>query len=278
MKLLRAVCVMFAFLPLCVRSTSAQKVCNPSIEEQLAPLRGLNTASLESLRHKAESGDTDAQIAMGTAYHFGVFGVEDNKEAIRYYEMATGAGDGKAETLLAYVYGFLGKQKTAAAWNRKAADAGCVDAWLELSDAYMSGSGVQRDTAEGKKWIYKAAEANYALAQANLAEMLLFDPRIEHDPAEALKWAIKSAEQGNERGQYRAGFIYAFGSELKPPFAEDHVLGLMWFLIAQRNRNFSGQQPLATLKAKMTPQEINAAESKAREWLDHHKGTSPTVN
>jgi len=164
--------------------------------------------------------------------------------------------------------------KASLGWNRKAADAGCVDAWLDLSDAYLNGDGIETDISEGKKWIIKAAEGNYALAQANLADMLLYDRRVEHDPGEALRWALKAADQGNQRGQATAAFIYGFGSKLKPSFPEDHVLGYMWYLIAQRpNEVFPQQVPMAHLKAKMTQEELISAENKAQEWRRQHNAS-----
>ena len=53
----------------------------------------------------------------------------------------------------------------AAKWIRKAAEQGLAQAELNLGKAYILGSGVPKDYAEGFRWIYKAADQGFADAQ-----------------------------------------------------------------------------------------------------------------
>jgi uncharacterized protein len=245
----------------------AQHQCRPDPLGSLS--RSVDSAHLVELQKRAESGDLAAQMAVGTAYEYR----KDNiQEAARFYAMAARSGLKEAQAQLAYIeYSDLNDPAEAARWNRKAAEQGCVDAQLSLSDAYMHGDGVDKDVVEGVRLLRQSAESGYVAAQANLGDTLLYDKQVAHDPAEALRWYTKAAEQGSSRGQYGAGFVNGFGSELTPPFPEDYVAAYTWFSIASENGAPSAKIHLTQLAPKMTSDEIARANHRKESWIAAHK-------
>lgn len=85
--------------------------------------------------------------------------------------------------------------ETAAAWYRRAADAGVASAQFKLANAYAAGSGVGRDLAQAMTWYGRAAHQGLPEAQLALGLLLLGGAAGTADPAEGYKWLLL-AERG----------------------------------------------------------------------------------
>lgn len=115
--------------------------------------------------HKlAESGDAEAQFAMGQCYALGN-GVEQSMfEAIE--------------------------------WYCKSAEQGKANAQEALGTCYYYGKGIEKDAEKAFQWFEKAAERGHA-NQNNLAVCYMNGDGIEKDFKRGIEWLEKAAEQGD---------------------------------------------------------------------------------
>ena len=129
-------------------------------------------------------------------------------QAAAWYRKAAEQGHVEAQAALGVMYATgdgVGEDHTeAAAWFRKAADQGHPDAQMFLGAAYVTGRGVPQDDAQGVAWFARAAEQGYAGAQFNLALMYADGRGVGPDLVEAYKWldVAASITTGDEFAQY----------------------------------------------------------------------------
>ena len=117
------------------------------------------------------------------------------------------------------------------AWTRKAAEQGLADAQSNLGWLYRAGQGVPQNYEQAMAWYRKAAEQGDATAQNDLAVMYANGQGVPQDYVEAHKWRNLAASRASAENQKR----YA---ETRDALAET-----------------------------MTPTQIEAAQTLAREWL-----------
>jgi len=84
----------------------------------------------------------------------------------------------------------------AAAWYRRAAEAGHVLGARALGDAYAAGRGVEPDATRAVVWWRRAAEAGDAAAQRRLGEAYAAGRGVGRDPARAAEWLRRARERG----------------------------------------------------------------------------------
>ena len=89
------------------------------------------------------------------------------------------------------------------------------------------------------------------------------------DYATALKEWTPLAEQGNAYAQHNLGAMYAFGTGI----LKDYVYAHMWGNIAAMNGNEKGGKLRDDFEKQMTPADISAAQTLARECVaKNYKG------
>jgi hypothetical protein len=191
---------------------------------------GKPSGNAANLRNAAEKGDAEAQYHLGCCY-------------------ADGGGVPKDET-------------QAVVWLRKAADQGSGMAQFKLGHSYADGVGVAKDEVEGVKWYRKAAEQGIARAQYSLARCLDQGQGGPKQTSEALKWYRLAAAQGDPGGQYFVGVHYLVG-EMAP---KDYVRAYMWLNLAAAEGDLMFKLARDSVEAKMTPDQIAAAQRLSREW------------
>lgn len=136
-----------------------------------------------------------------------------------------------------------------------------------LGDVYAFGrEGVPQDYAEAVKWYRKSAEQGFAPSQCKLGDMSLIGQGVPQDFAEAVKWYRKSADQGDANAMESLGLMYLNGHGVQ----QDYVEAGKWLNLASA---FSGKDSrdgsvsmLAELAAGMTPEQVEEAQKRAREW------------
>ena len=79
----------------------------------------------------------------------------------------------------------------------KDANAGDIEAQIQLADLYEQGFGVSLDHGQAAYWYRKAAEQGASKAQSRLGQMYLRGIGVPEDPEQAADWLSKSAEQGD---------------------------------------------------------------------------------
>jgi len=133
-----------------------------------------------ALLARANTGDVAAEVQAAGAY-------------------AAGNGSARDPRQLAADY------KQAAAWYRKAADQGNIDAQIHLADLYRDGRGVARDMAQATVWYRKAADQGDAGAQGTLGLLYSVGMGVQQDYVEAYYWlSLAAAIQSPKQAQYVA--------------------------------------------------------------------------
>ena len=149
----------------------------------------------------------------------------------------------------------------AMAYFKHAAAQGDADAQYSLGHMYDKGLGVVQDYAEAVKLYRLAAAQGLALAQNNLGVMYENGQGVVRDYAEAVKWYKLAAAQGLAHAQHNLGFMYGNGQGV----VQDYVRAHMWWNLAAAHGNASSVKNRDIVAARMTTQQIAAAQKLARE-------------
>ncbi len=190
-------------------------------------------------RKAAESGQSEAQMALGLLLATGGAGLKrDDTQAAAYLSLAARQGNAKA----AFSLGML------------------------LSSYKLYGDALT--------WLRRASDAGSAEAANSIATMFDFGFGVPADAAEALRWRLVAAERGNAESLFRLGTAYLDGRHVP----EDRIQAYRWFLIALRTGKALGASAdnirqaevnRAILAAMMTNDQIEQAETLARDWSPH---------
>lgn len=182
----------------------------------------------KDFKAKAEKGDAEAQVGLGSCY-------------------ANGAG-------VAWDY------VQAAQWYRKAADQGHPHAQFTLGVCYVNGKGVTSDQVEAVNWWRKSAEQGYADAQFDLGLRYENGPGVEKDRVLSAQWYRKAADQGHPDAQLYLGHCYAHGEGVE----KDEIEAYAYYNLAGIHSNLA--LPYFTiLEKKMSREEIVTGQKRTRE-------------
>ncbi|HEV7405570.1 MAG TPA: SUMF1/EgtB/PvdO family nonheme iron enzyme [Chthoniobacteraceae bacterium] len=110
------------------------------------------------------------------------------------------SGRVQGQLFLARHYLARRREKEAAQWFAKAANAGNAEAQYEVGSMHETGRGAAKSNRVAATWYRKAAEQSHAPAQAKLAEMYEHGRGVPWDREEATKWYVKAADQGAPGG------------------------------------------------------------------------------
>lgn len=150
------------------------------------------------------------------------------------------AGDPAAQYELGRMFAADRADSQAAAWYRKAADAGHVEAQFALGWLYEEGWGLTRNREQAAVWFWRAAEQGHAAARERVGwdsrrlrnRADAGDPKAQYelgllcatdwDQEAAHRWFIKAATQGNRDAQFQMALICE----------EDEAQSVAWLLKA----------------------------------------------
>ena len=93
------------------------------------------------------------------------------------------------------------------------------------------------------------------------------DPKERANPeddVEGVKWFRKAAEQGHVKAQYNLGTMYVEGHGVP----DNDVEAYAWFSVAATNGQEDLMGWLPEVKAKLTPEQLAAAEKRAAELTE----------
>jgi TPR repeat protein len=105
------------------------------------------------------------------------------------------------------------------------AKSGDADAALALSDAYLNGNGVDKNSAEAVRWLKVLVDKGDARAETKLASMMLEGNGIPRDENAALQLFKSAADKNNPEATYSLGNIYDRGQGV----AVDSTEAFKWF-------------------------------------------------
>ena len=142
--------------------------------------------------------------------------------------------------------------------NAKEGDA---KAQYKLGLMYEKGKGITQNYTEAFKWYTKSAEQEYVKGQYKLGFMYEYGYGIPSDEKKtygvaagivfnifgnllhyknAIDWYEKAAKQGDDKAQYKLGFMYEKGKGVE----EDIIQAVKWYTIAAKSGNIDAKKAL----------------------------------
>ncbi|CAM3039023.1 tetratricopeptide repeat protein [Janthinobacterium lividum] len=118
---------------------------------------------------------------------------------------------------------------------RRAAEAGDVEAQLDLARMLQLGVGTPQDTAQSMAWIRKSAEGGYAPAQSALGVAYTLGGKVPIDRVHGEYWLRKGAAQGNAEAQTILALEFIDGDSS----AEEQALAIQWLKKAALEEHFT---------------------------------------
>ena len=208
----------------------------------------------------AGAQDFDAGVA---AYHRG-----DYAAALKEWRPLAEAGLVEAQVNLGIMYrlgeGVPQDKAEAARWDRLAAGQGDAQAQFNLAVQYDNGDGVPQDKTEAARWYRLAADQGYANAQLNVGFMYDFGEGVSQDKAEAVRWYRLAADQGNAKAQTNLGAMYFVGEGVLQNNIQAHMRGNIGCALGDEG----GCKIRDMAEAKMTPADISEAQRRARVCME----------
>ena len=244
-------------------------------QEQSAQVRGAENESSSDKRKRERAANAEsAERPLENPDESGGAGeVEEGKADLmgnvdqRVAELleSADAGGVEAQLELARLYsdGAQIEQDHAKAmhWYEQAARQGAVEAQSALAIRYYTGVGVDKDTREAAQWARKAATAGDADAQLLLAGLLYEGDGVRQDAESSFQWARRAAEQGNARAQMVVAYQYAAGQGVP----QDLTTAYAWALVAEINGYSLEDELQERLEKELTSYQKRIARQKAEE-------------
>lgn len=158
-------------------------------------------AALYWFAKAADGGDGRAAMEAGALYEMGVGLVQDDVHAIQWYQRATALGEGGARDRLKHLASRPARIAAFEARYKARAEAGDGAAQFAISDAYVQGDPYPADDTAAAAWLKRAAEAGSAPAQSRLGRLSLSgEGGVTRDEATAYDWLIKACAGGTHDG------------------------------------------------------------------------------
>lgn len=161
-------------------------------------LEGKNRKAIPLYEKLSANGDPDNQYKLGLCH----YGLDEEKEAFKWFAKAASQGHHPAESLLGdcYLYGEGVKENEKEAFKlyKKSAEGACPMGMVRLADAYENGYGVEEDEEMAFHWYKKAAESGEEAAYFPLAFAYHKGVGTKTDYGKAKYWYRKDLEENGE--------------------------------------------------------------------------------
>jgi TPR repeat protein len=189
---------------------AAPPPATPSVAAGVLAARNRDFAlALVNFKPLAETGDADAQRAMGQLLMQNCTGLQDKSAAVEWLTKAADAGNVSAQNQLASAYlrglGVTQDDAKAFALFSQTAAAGNAVAEAQLGYLYIAGRGVPQDKYQGLQWTVKGAEQGNAVALSNIAAAYIHDDVLARDPDRAAYFLALTNQRAN--AAERAGMM-----------------------------------------------------------------------
>jgi TPR repeat protein len=152
-------------------------------------------------RAAADTGNTDAQFAVGVLYAKGDGVPERPDLAFEWFKKAAEKGHAAAQfnvgiCLYQGTHGISRDPERAAVWLLRAAEQGLAGAQIRLAQLYYNGEGVPKDIEKTTEWLKKAALTGSAEAEALLAGLYISGTGVPQNIPEAQRLLQSAANRG----------------------------------------------------------------------------------
>ncbi len=187
------------------------------------------------LVHEAalEARDPHAMFALGNAYLAGV-GTEAREHLARHWLMEA-AEKGFPEAMRSL--GDMARQemspigyREALTWYQTAADAGSMNARVDLGTMYEFGWGVERDLTTALEWYQSAAQAGSPRGMFAVGRSYHEGIGVRRDYEEAMVWYKRAAARGSADAMNSIGVLYDNGLGVR----KSHAKARRWYKRAEK--------------------------------------------
>ena len=166
---------------------------------------------IQTLIDSANSGNTEAQFKLGSAYDYGQGVTRNGNEALKWYLMSAEAGNAEAQNSVGSGYQAEKKYKLAYEWYEKAAKQNHALATNNLGYLHDLGLGVPQDRKKGYDLYLRSANLGWAEAMFNIGQMLGSGQLGKVNIEEGCIWsirALKYSTQGRVKEQAKGTVNY----------------------------------------------------------------------
>jgi TPR repeat protein len=186
---------------------------------------------IKTLREAAEAGDTEAQVALGTALAAGEGGFRDQEEALSWLRLAATSGDTTAMFNLGVMHerglGTREDMEEAALWYWQAAEQGDEGARIKLGTMLIKGQGFSPGSPAVKA-VEASAERGHPYAQSFLAKLHLEGIGVNRDDLAAERLFRAAAQQDSGSAILNLGEMAAEGRTVET--SEDEIASWLFGL------------------------------------------------
>ena len=161
------------------------------------------------LYSSSKSNETQADAAINVAHYYNV--QNSNKEAIKWYLMASKLGSVEAKYNIGSILKSAGDYKEAFKWFEISSNEGSVDAVQALGVMYRNGWGVEKDLEKSVALAKKAESLGSVAAIYNLAMAYDKGEGVQQDKIKAFNLFLKSAKKGEKISELMIGRKYFKG-------------------------------------------------------------------
>jgi TPR repeat protein len=234
-------------------------------------------------RKAARQGSANAMFNLGAAYYNGEgVGVNDTL-AYAWFLLSSEAGNSSGQDAAKRSRGEQGPNgfneaclaigrmyekgedlpknlESAAAWYRRAAEQGYIEATISLAALYLKAS----DYRQARPWCEAAAKEKFPGGYYCLGYLYQHGYGVDANPKEAFRWYEQGARGENMTSMLALARMYENGEGTKP----DRVQALVWFLIAVRRGSQDAIAEAKKIRFSMTE----------KEWKDTQKKLPPNFD
>ena len=183
----------------------------------------------EQLKQWAEAGEAEAMFNLGVCYAKGLGVVQNDEQAVHWYQKAANLGIAGAMHNLGKYYatglGVVQDHTKAVYWYQKASDLGNAQAMIDLGNCYRTGLGVEQNDEQAVHWYQKAADLGIAVAMFNLGICYRTGQGVTQDDVQAVHWFQKAADLGNAKAMFNLAAYFYFGIGTK----KNNKQAIFWF-------------------------------------------------
>ena len=183
----------------------------------------------EQLKQRAEAGEAEAMFNLGVCYAKGLGVVQNDEQAVHWYQKAANLGIAGAMHNLGKYYatglGVVQDHTKAVYWYQKASDLGNAQAMIDLGNCYRTGLGVEQNDEQAVHWYQKAADLGIAVAMFNLGICYRTGQGVTQDDVQAVHWFQKAADLGNAKAMFNLAAYFYFGIGTK----KNNKQAIFWF-------------------------------------------------
>jgi TPR repeat protein len=245
---------------------------NPLQEGRAAFDAGLYDQAEQYFVQGVSTGDAGSAYYLARMLELGL-GVDQNQAAaVQLYALSAEDGHPQAQNRMALLYftgglGVVQNDQKAAELLKQAADQGDRNALFNLGKLHFEGRGVTEDMGKAQDLYKQAAAQDHILALNTLGALHDLGAKLPQDRQIARGYFARSAAYGNAVGLYESARLTLLSGEQHALNSEDLIEIHRLLNLATARGHPKATEALLQVTEQMTPQELTAAQGKARDFV-----------